>query len=89
MAWGYLDEGDELEDREYPDEPDEDVLEDDDDLYFCCPECGADVYEDAPQCPACGWYVTSAGQTAVPIGWKLVAVLILIAFALGALALLR
>ena len=23
-----------------------------------CPNCGADVYEDAPQCPECGSYIT-------------------------------
>ena len=23
-----------------------------------CPNCGQDVYEDAPQCPSCGHYVT-------------------------------
>jgi len=23
-----------------------------------CPECGADVYEDAERCPACGQYIT-------------------------------
>jgi predicted RNA-binding Zn-ribbon protein involved in translation (DUF1610 family) len=22
-----------------------------------CPHCGADIYEDAPQCPVCGEYV--------------------------------
>ena len=89
MAWEYLDEGDELEDHEYPDEPDEDLPDNEDDLYFRCPECGADVYEDAPQCPECGWYVTTATRTALSVGWKMVAVVVLIAFALGALALLR
>jgi len=23
-----------------------------------CPRCGAEVYQDAPQCPACGSYIT-------------------------------
>ena len=23
-----------------------------------CPECGAEVYEDTPRCPACGNYIT-------------------------------
>ena len=23
-----------------------------------CPECGADIFDDAVQCPQCGWYVT-------------------------------
>ena len=67
MAWDYLDEDDELEDREYPDEADGHSFADehDDDLYVACPECGADVYEDAPQCPQCGWYVTSDVRTAL------------------------
>jgi predicted nucleic acid-binding Zn ribbon protein len=27
-----------------------------------CPHCGAEIYEDAPQCPACGDYVTPGGH---------------------------
>jgi hypothetical protein len=46
--------GDELDDNEYPDErPDDDETE-----TVPCPECGAEVYEDALQCPVCGNYVT-------------------------------
>lgn len=22
-----------------------------------CPECGAEIYDDAVRCPSCGWYV--------------------------------
>ncbi len=44
-----------LEDWEYP-EPDENEDEDDFETQ-ACPSCGADVYEDAEQCPACGDYV--------------------------------
>ncbi|MEX0702144.1 MAG: zinc ribbon domain-containing protein [Planctomycetales bacterium] len=36
-----------------------------------CPSCGADVYEDAEQCPACGEYITrthSAWQ-GKPLWW--------------------
>lgn len=49
--------GDELDDREYPDDDDYD---DDDHLSetVACPECGAEIYEDAVRCPACGQYVT-------------------------------
>ena len=46
--------GDELDDEEYPDEhPDDDRTE-----TVSCPECGAEVYEDAVRCPACGNYIT-------------------------------
>lgn len=44
-----------------PEEPngfDEDwPAEDDSTEVVPCPVCGADIYEDAPQCPACGEYV--------------------------------
>jgi hypothetical protein len=51
---------------EGPDEPYEDEWDESDDLdeddeatsTLPCPECGADVYEDAVQCPACGNYIT-------------------------------
>ncbi len=29
----------------------------DDDYTIPCPACGAEVYEDAPQCPSCGEYI--------------------------------
>lgn len=81
MNW---DETDELEDYEYPDEPDYD---EDEELYVKCEECGADVYEDAPNCPECGHYITESARTALPTHWKIVAIIALIAFALGALSL--
>jgi len=42
---------DELDENDYLDE-------DDEPLTLPCPECGADVYEDAVRCPACGYYIT-------------------------------
>ncbi len=49
---------DELNDWEYPDEDDHDDLSE-----TCpCPNCGADVYEDAEQCPVCGQYITPGGR---------------------------
>ena len=37
---------------------DEDDLPDDESAELLpCPECGADVYEDAEQCPICGTYL--------------------------------
>ena len=37
---------------------DDDWAEDDDEADLArCPNCGADVYEDAEQCPSCGDYI--------------------------------
>ena len=47
--------GDGLHDDEFPDE---DEFDDDPTCTVPCPECGAQVYEDAPRCPACGNYIT-------------------------------
>ncbi len=48
---------DDLRDEEFPDE--EEADDDTEDSYTTpCPECGADVYEDAEQCPVCGHYLT-------------------------------
>jgi len=52
-------------DSEWFDEPDDDEYPDEDDLddelteTVPCPECGAEIYEDAVQCPVCGAYVTA------------------------------
>ena len=50
----------ELADDEYPDEDDESYDDEDDSATELCSECGAEIYEDAPQCPACGCYVTAS-----------------------------
>lgn len=47
--------GDELDEDEFPDDEDSD---DDLSLTVPCPECGAEIYEDAVRCPICGSYVT-------------------------------
>lgn len=39
---------------------DDDELDDESDAEtITCSGCGADVYEDAPQCPHCGHYLTT------------------------------
>ncbi|HWL09710.1 MAG TPA: zinc-ribbon domain-containing protein [Planctomicrobium sp.] len=43
-------------DEEYPDEPDESGTVE-------CPNCGTDVYEDAPSCPVCGEYLVTGSRT--------------------------
>ncbi len=69
--------GRELEDYEYPDAPDDD--EDDETPAASCPECGADVYEDAPRCPVCGAYITpgSGGYlwAGRPVWWIVLGIL--------------
>ena len=40
------------------DDPDVDECDDDSEDTVVCPECGADVYEDAGRCPVCGLYLT-------------------------------
>jgi hypothetical protein len=68
------------------DDPDE--LDSDDDLTETvpCPECGAEVYEEAEQCPRCGSYITHGGSVWAgrPIWWIVLGLLGLVA---GVLAL--
>ncbi|MHB0958009.1 MAG: hypothetical protein ACYC6N_15980 [Pirellulaceae bacterium] len=45
---------DEPDDR---DDPDDDDLDDESTDTIVCRHCGADVYEDADQCPTCGMYI--------------------------------
>lgn len=66
---------------DYEEDPDSD-----EDYYVTCPECKSDVYEDSPSCPNCGHYITSSGQSGIANHWKIVAVVILILFALGFMA---
>ncbi|MBN1589420.1 MAG: zinc-ribbon domain-containing protein [Pirellulales bacterium] len=67
--------GDELDDDEYPDPPDDE----DETPTASCPECGADVYEDAVQCPACGAYITPTSGSHLwagrPVWWIVLGVL--------------
>jgi len=58
---------DDLRDEEFPD--DEDNYDSDEVDTIPCPECGADVYEEAEQCPACGWYITSSSNPLSGRSW--------------------
>ena len=73
--------GRELEDYEYPDTPDD--APDDETETAACPECGADVYEDAPRCPACGTYITPGTSNSLwtgrPVWWIALGVLGIVA----------
>ncbi len=56
MPAAYWDESPHSDDD--PDYPDEDDDQDSGDTdTVVCQHCGADLYEDADQCPACGMYV--------------------------------
>ncbi len=59
MSWSTDDE-DDLQDWEYPDLDDDDG---DEPETIDCPNCSADVYDDAEQCPACGHYILAAEST--------------------------
>jgi len=64
----FEESGDELRDDEFPDE---DEFDDDLSPVAPCPQCGAEVYEDAVQCPICGTYITDHGNlwTGRPLWW--------------------
>jgi len=50
---------DDWDDDDDDDDEFEDDFEDDDPAaWYECPLCGADVYEEADVCPACGDYIT-------------------------------
>ena len=62
------------EDGPESDEPlDENGIDDDQSETVPCPECGAEVYEDAVQCPVCGTYLSAESSPwhGRPIWWIL------------------
>ncbi|QDU18232.1 zinc-ribbon domain-containing protein [Urbifossiella limnaea] len=80
----YDEEADEDDDDEYGDDGDDggdDDDGDDDAETVPCPHCGADVYEDAEQCPRCGKYLSAEDAApSRPRGWvAVVMVLALVA----------
>jgi len=66
MPWS----DDDLLDREFPDEDDDEA---DETATRDCPRCGADVYEDAEQCPRCGAWITSDSRPWTDRSWWWVA----------------
>ena len=56
-------------------DPDESECDDDDSDTIACPQCGADVYEDAEQCPICGNYLirdtNPLRESSRPLAWLL------------------
>jgi hypothetical protein len=51
--------------------PESNYDEDGDSLTSTCRACGAEVYEDAEQCPACGEWITSSSSpwAGKPLWW--------------------
>ncbi len=75
-SWG--ESTDDLDDYEYPDS---DPQDEDSSDTIVCPECGADVYEDAEQCPVCGEYLIMDTRpwSGKPIWWIALGILGIIA----------
>jgi hypothetical protein len=84
-------QSDDWSDDDYDDrDPLADDHDDDDESLelVSCPECGADIYEEAEQCPVCGSYVIHQSNpwTGKPTWWVvlgflgIVATLVALAF---------
>ena len=83
----FEESGDELDDDEFPD----DDFDDDSTETAPCPHCGAEVYEEAVQCPVCGTYLTSRGGVWAgrPRWWIVLAVFGVVATILALAGLIR
>ena len=77
----FEESGDELRDDEYPNQYDDDDLTE----TVPCPDCGADIYEDAEKCPVCGAYIIRQANLFAgrPTWWVVLAVLGLLAAVLA------
>ncbi len=71
----YDDEDDDLDDA--------DDADDDSDVTIDCPYCGAEMYDDAEQCPHCGQYISAedAPREGKP-AWIIVVILLCVAMML-------
>jgi hypothetical protein len=79
MEWRD-EEDDEHVDRELPDPSDQDAEDDPDATIISCPQCGADVFDEADVCPRCGSFILheqTVGNRR-PI-WLLIAVIVCLA----------
>lgn len=75
MPAAYYDESsDSCDDR---DDPDDNALDDGLTDTVVCQHCGADVYEDANQCPACGMYLLADTRvwSGRPLWWVVLGLL--------------
>ncbi len=58
--------------HEYENEFESDDWDDDSEAEvdtITCPECGAEVYEEADACPACGYFLLPADRLGKNSGW--------------------
>jgi hypothetical protein len=76
-----LDDDEDLDDSEYPDEPEADG--DDSDETIPCPFCGEPVYEEAERCPSCGQYLSREDAPRRIPAWFLLGVILSLAVVLG------
>lgn len=66
------------------DEADEAEIDSADEVTVACPYCGEEMFEDAPQCAACGNYVSTEDHSAAPKPtWIVVTAVLCLAMALG------
>src|SRR5262245_43196254 len=72
------DADDDLDDSEYPDEPDDD----DSAETIPCPYCREPVYEEAQRCPHCGSYVSTKDTPSRRPWWLIVGVVACLAVVL-------
>ncbi len=81
--------GDDWSGDSYEDGDDEGWGTDDDEAVdtVACGNCGAEVYEEAEQCPHCGEWIThsTAAHTTKPLWWQIIGVLGIIAVILALL----
>ena len=74
---------DDLGDDEYPDESDcSDEFDEDITQTVRCPSCGAEIYEDTPQCTYCGHYITRDDRLRRNGWWTVVLIVVLVSFLL-------
>jgi len=61
------------DDLDEPAYPNDDTLDEDRDHTAPCPNCGAEIYDDAVQCPVCGEYLTNdtSPWSGRPLWWVL------------------
>lgn len=75
----HRDDHDLYDDEAWDDDFDEDQPYDDDEPeLLVCPECGADVYEDAEQCPSCGMYISPVAAGGGRTVWVTVAAALMV-----------
>ena len=74
---------DDLGEEEYPDDADLfNEMEGDPTPTISCPACESEIYEDAPQCPTCGHYITAHDRSSQSWWWVAVVLLLIVSLLL-------